>query len=61
MVRLRATCRNHFLWPWRVWHKPGRCGQRDIGYYHALGQSMPCLRKAGHCGGHKNQWKETWK
>ena len=37
-----------------------RCGQRDEGYYHGLGQSMPCLRRTGHWGMHRNQWGERW-
>lgn len=36
------------------------CGVKDSGYYHGLGQSMPCMRKPGHRGKHVNQWKERW-
>lgn len=46
------------LWAFtRPWE---HCGARDTGYYHALGQSMPCLRRKGHRGKHRNQWKEEW-
>ena len=48
-------------WPYRVWKRPGRCNQMDIGYYHNLGKSMPCLRRAGHWLAHRNQWNERWR